>query len=104
MKITKSQLTLLIKEELETVLESPFQDPSTYGDEGDHTGAEEESQDLVVVANEAIMGASSALYDLYDAVTEEGFTFTRDSSVTLGDLKYKMEKLNRYWAMLLNTQ
>ena len=104
MKLTKQQLKQLIKEEFETVLESPFQDPSTYGDEGGHPGAEEESQDLVVVTNEAIMGASTALYELYDAVTEEGFTFTRDSSVTLTDLDYKMKQLNRYWEMLLKTQ
>ena len=109
MKLTKQQLfqSLLkqvIKEELETVLESPFQDPSTYGDEGDHPGAEEESQDLVVAANEAIMGAKNALYDLFDAVKYEGFTFTRDSSVTLADLDYKMKQLNRYWESLLKTQ
>ena len=100
MKLTKSQLRQIIKEELKTVLEGGY--AGHY--EPDHPGATEESQDLVVTANERLVDAKSALYDLYDAVTEEGFAFTRDSSVTLADLDYKMKQLNRYWEMLWKTQ
>ena len=93
MKLTKSKLKQLIKEELNNIVEQ-------YDEEPGHPGPTEENQDLVVAANDALHAAKKAITDLSWAVEEEGFKFSRDSSVTYADVDSKMFKLDRSWKAL----
>jgi hypothetical protein len=83
MRLTKTRLKQIIKEELDEI--EDYDDFSALG-------PQEENQEPVITANEALHSALQAVEDL-ETITE----FNMDASITLADLDYKIVKINRAW-------
>jgi len=81
MKITKEQLKQIIKEELNEI-----------EDIGAEFRPQEENQELVVVAFDALDEALEAVKAL-----EPPFKFRRDSPITAADVDNKIHYINRSW-------
>ena len=86
MKLTKSKLKQLIKEELNEI-----EDEGLFDDR-----PQEENQELVVVANKALHEALQAVKAL-----EPPFKFSRDSPFTAADIDNKIHYINRSWRKIM---
>ena len=89
MKITKQQLKQIIKEELSKALNE-----TTDVDEDDFAtwGPQEENQEPVVIANDALHEALQAVKNL-ETVSD----FNMDAPITLADVGNKIHYINRSW-------
>jgi len=90
MNITKEQLKRIIKEEIENLQENPYAEDNPYG--------EEDENPLVRAANDALFDAvdkvERLVFAMEDMDENEKKTLYR-GAVTMADVKYKMEQLNR---------
>jgi hypothetical protein len=87
MKITKSKLKQMIKEELNEI--EDYDDLAAMG-------PQEENQEPVVIANEALRKALKAAEAL-----KPPFKFSRDSPITAADIDNKIHYINRSWREIM---
>ena len=95
MKITKTQLKQIIKEELGTIKE--------FGEEPAHPGAIEETHSDVEAAHEALHLAVIALEELVYSDKPHGELWKKDATVTLVDFDSKVWKINNLFTTLKNS-
>ncbi len=88
MKIAKQKLRQIIKEELLKVLN----ETTDVDGDGFNLRPQEENQELVVVANDALHEALQAVKNL-ETVSD----FNMDAPITLADVGNKIHYINRSW-------